>query len=309
VFNSWREEATKQRNQRLVTVAVILSLLLHAGLGIGIWLSTRLQEKEETAEPEIPETIDLDLDQFDSALFDPFPQANLRSPSNAKTLGQADHDPGMAETFTPKSRPNVAPSRPGSSGGSRLSVPRQPMPQIGQGVGEASEPEDVAPQHTEIAGLSPVLAPSSGQTGQSPLTPSRRPGGSQGNGGTAGIDWSSPDVGDESAPMEVPTKEYSWAGYLGHIRDKLKAIWVYPQEAAQAGHQGTVSVNITIQENGRIAVNQWRSSGYRELDDEVRRILKSVELNPIPRIAPEKELTVTFHFIYVHGGFVRDIDF
>lgn len=309
MFNSWRDEAIRQRNQRLILLAVVLSLVLHSGLGLGVWLSTRYEDdEEEKEEPETPEIIDLDLNQFDSALFDRFPEANLQTPPNAKTLGLANHDPGLTSSLTPSERPSMAPGSRSGTGG-RPTIPRQPMPEVGQGIGDTPQGEEKAPQHTEIAGLSPVLLPPPGKSGQPPITPSRRPGGQQGNGGTAGIDWSSPDVGDESAPMEVPTKEYSWAGYLGHIRDKLKAIWVYPQEAAQAGHQGTVSVNLTIHENGRITVNQWNSSGYRELDAEVRRILNNVHLNPIPRVAPDKELTVTFHFIYVHGGFVRDIDF
>ncbi len=92
--------------------------------------------------------------------------------------------------------------------------------------------------------------------------------------------------------------------FMRRFRDKIYNVWNYPAAARRQELQGTLLVRITIDRKGNVAnVELLESSGHRSLDDEaIRAIRKGATYGPLPRVYPNKELKIMAFFKYRLGG-------
>lgn len=93
-------------------------------------------------------------------------------------------------------------------------------------------------------------------------------------------------------------------GFMRRFRDKIYNVWNYPAIAKRREQQGTLLVRITIDRKGNVSnVELLESSGHRSLDDEaIRAIRKGATYGPLPRVYPNKELKIMAFFQYRLGG-------
>ncbi len=92
--------------------------------------------------------------------------------------------------------------------------------------------------------------------------------------------------------------------FMRRFRDKIYNVWNYPIAARRQGQQGTLLVRITIDRKGNIAdIEILESSGHRSLDDEViRAVRKGATYGSLPRAYPNKELKIMAFFQYQLGS-------
>ncbi|MDH3453999.1 MAG: TonB family protein [Desulfuromonadales bacterium] len=88
--------------------------------------------------------------------------------------------------------------------------------------------------------------------------------------------------------------------FMKRFRDNIYLVWNYPEAAAQRQQQGTCLVRITIDRQGNVAdVRLLESSGHQALDDEtIRAIRKGATYGPLPRAYPNEELKIMAFFQY-----------
>ena len=82
------------------------------------------------------------------------------------------------------------------------------------------------------------------------------------------------EVGEQS--------EYTYDTYYGKVRQIIDANKKYPLLSRQRKEQGTPTVTFTILKNGVVTNLSIKSSGYRSLDREARRMI--MMSSPFPRI-------------------------
>ena len=92
--------------------------------------------------------------------------------------------------------------------------------------------------------------------------------------------------------------------FMRRFRTNIYNVWNYPSAAAQRGHQGTCLVRITVDRQGNIAdVELLESSGHRSLDEEtIRAIRKGATYGPLPRAYPNEDLKIMAFFQYRLDG-------
>jgi protein TonB len=92
--------------------------------------------------------------------------------------------------------------------------------------------------------------------------------------------------------------------FMRRFRTNIYNVWNYPSAAAQRGHRGTCLVRITVDRQGNIVdVELLESSGHRSLDEEtIRAIRKGATYGPLPRAYPNKELKIMAFFQYRLDG-------
>jgi protein TonB len=92
--------------------------------------------------------------------------------------------------------------------------------------------------------------------------------------------------------------------FMRRFRDKIYNVWNYPAVARRREQQGTSLVRITIDRKGNVSdIELLESSGHRSLDDEVlRAVRKGATYGPLPRVYPNKELKIMAFFNYRLGG-------
>jgi protein TonB len=94
--------------------------------------------------------------------------------------------------------------------------------------------------------------------------------------------------------------EIQYISYFAGIKRKIELVWQYPQEAAAAGLQGTLTVDFVIARSGTLkSVHLLSGSGYKILDDEaLGSIRKAAPYNPIPEKYTIPDLRIRARFIY-----------
>ena len=92
--------------------------------------------------------------------------------------------------------------------------------------------------------------------------------------------------------------------FMRRFRTNIYNVWNYPSYAAQRNQQGTCLVRITVDRKGNITdVQLLESSGHRALDDEtVRAIRKGASYGPLPRAYPNEDLKIMAFFQYHLSG-------
>jgi len=94
--------------------------------------------------------------------------------------------------------------------------------------------------------------------------------------------------------------EIQYISYFASIKRKIELVWQYPQDAANAGIQGELTVDFIIARDGSLeSVHILQGSGYKILDDEaVGSIRIAAPYNPIPENYTIPHLRSRAHFIY-----------
>ncbi len=88
--------------------------------------------------------------------------------------------------------------------------------------------------------------------------------------------------------------------FMRRFRTNIYNVWNYPGYAAQRQQQGTNLVRITIDRQGNVSdVELLESSGSRSLDEEtIRAIRKGATYGPLPRAYPNEDLKIMAFFKY-----------
>jgi protein TonB len=92
--------------------------------------------------------------------------------------------------------------------------------------------------------------------------------------------------------------------FMRRFRTNIYNVWNYPGSAVQRRQQGTCLLRITIDRRGNISnVELLESSGYRVLDDEaITAVREGATYGPLPRAYPHEELKIMAFFDYRLSG-------
>jgi len=92
--------------------------------------------------------------------------------------------------------------------------------------------------------------------------------------------------------------------FMRRFRTNVYNVWNYPGSAVQRGQQGTCLLRITIDRRGNISdVQLLESSGHRILDDEaMTAVRQGATYGPLPRAYPHEELKIMAFFDYRLSG-------
>jgi protein TonB len=101
------------------------------------------------------------------------------------------------------------------------------------------------------------------------------------------------------------SEEFKYYGYMQRLKEKIESIWKYPSDSAARGEYGDLYIQFTIKKNGKIgAVELVKTSGYPSLDTAAIKALREADPYwPLPDAMGKESLTITGHFVYVHGGY------
>jgi protein TonB len=99
--------------------------------------------------------------------------------------------------------------------------------------------------------------------------------------------------------------------FMRRFRDNIYNVWNYPDAATRQGQQGTCLLRITVDRKGNVTdVTLLESSGHRLLDEEaMRAVRQGATYGPLPRAYPNEDLKIMAFFQYhlsgVTGGSFR----
>jgi protein TonB len=88
--------------------------------------------------------------------------------------------------------------------------------------------------------------------------------------------------------------------FMRRFRNNIYNVWNYPSSAAQRNQEGTNLVRVTIDRKGNITdIQLLESSGHGILDEEtIRAIRKGSSYGPLPRAYPNEDLKIMAFFQY-----------
>jgi len=88
--------------------------------------------------------------------------------------------------------------------------------------------------------------------------------------------------------------------YVGHLRSKIRSVWVYPPEASDKGLNGTVTVRFSIARTGSLqGLTLIKNSPHQLLNNEALRTIKAAApFLPLPPEFNIDTLNVTASFEY-----------
>ncbi|MGK2945134.1 MAG: energy transducer TonB [Desulfuromonadales bacterium] len=92
--------------------------------------------------------------------------------------------------------------------------------------------------------------------------------------------------------------------FMKRFRDNIYLVWNYPEAAAQSQQHGTCLLRITIDRQGDVTdVQLLESSGHRALDEEaMRAVRKGATYGPLPRSYRHEDLKIMAFFQYHLSG-------
>ncbi len=92
--------------------------------------------------------------------------------------------------------------------------------------------------------------------------------------------------------------------FMRRFRTNIYNVWNYPSYAAERNQQGTCLLRITIDRRGNVSnVQLLESSGHRVLDDEaITAVRQGATYGPLPRAYPHEDLKIMAFFDYRLSG-------
>ncbi|MEE9274401.1 MAG: TonB family protein [bacterium] len=108
---------------------------------------------------------------------------------------------------------------------------------------------------------------------------------------------------EEGDVVSLDTRNYKYASYFAHIKERIQRAWSWPMEAR--GYGGQLKLKFVLREDGRLhRLELLSSSGYRILDDAaVSAVTKAGPFKPFPPGFNRKLLPIEGSFIYERRGF------
>ena len=102
----------------------------------------------------------------------------------------------------------------------------------------------------------------------------------------------------------MDTQQDMLISFMRRFRDRIYLVWNYPESARIRNQQGSCLVRITVDRDGNVTdVVLMESSGYRVLDDEVTRAVRQgATYGPLPRAYPNEYLHIMALFNYQMSG-------
>jgi protein TonB len=203
----------------------------------------------------------------------------------------------------PVPRSKEEPPPPGPTGEKPLIARAGETPKTtGESPPAPSKPPPPAPSKS-LREITPslgkmVMAKASPRASRGKETSSGRAVGTEGKAVEKGAISEEGGGGTHLTALNAP--EIQYISYFASIKRKIELVWQYPQEAAVAGIQGTLTVDFVIGRNGTLqSVQLLRGSGYKILDDEaLGSIRKAAPYNPIPENYTIPDLRIRARFIY-----------
>ena len=102
----------------------------------------------------------------------------------------------------------------------------------------------------------------------------------------------------------MDTQQDLLISFMRRFRDNIYGVWNYPESAKWQNQQGSCLLRITVDRNGNVEdVKLMESSGYRVLDEEaMRAVRQGATYGPLPRAYPNEYLHIMALFNYQLGG-------
>lgn len=269
---------------------IVLSIIIHAGILIGLYFMPESSKKKTT--------------EFLASLVTP---EELRKPET-RAVPLPPAVPRKKGALLPPRKPPLPPASP-----KYTPSPEKPLvPGMGNDTGRPL-PKGVTPP-TE-GGEKGVRSETGKSKGDRDILGSR--GGSGRPGDSLREKLYDPAVIGDIAMKEAggkhkkddsitfDTSDYRYEGYMRKLKAKIESIWIYPPEALARGLYGDLKIRFTIRKDGRLgAVELVRTSGYRMLDDAAMRALKDGEPYwPLPDEWGMESYSILGHFVYSLYGY------
>jgi protein TonB len=102
----------------------------------------------------------------------------------------------------------------------------------------------------------------------------------------------------------MDTQQDLLISFMRRFRNNIYGVWNYPESARRQNQQGSCLLRITVDRDGNITdVILMESSGYRVLDDEaMRAVRQGATYGPLPRAYPNEYLHIMALFNYQMSG-------
>ena len=102
----------------------------------------------------------------------------------------------------------------------------------------------------------------------------------------------------------MDTQQDLLISFMRRFRNNIYGVWNYPESARRQNQQGSCLLRITVDRDGNVTdVKLMESSGFRVLDDEVMRAVRQgATYGPLPRAYPNEYLHIMALFNYQMGG-------
>ncbi len=286
----------EQRQNRIITGFILLSLLLH--LLLLLVPKHKLFPAVDTPEPvyvEVrpPQTRERELDL-------PI-RKELEKPRQKPAKHLAEKDQVVEKEMAPE----------GKDTEDREQMVRAPEPVRKSPPPQPKPRKEAAPEKTEPAPPAPVT-PEGWQTQPKEKPSSQLP-------DLQTLTQISPDTLAQISSdarrkyrADVARSDTVWMdsqqdlliSFMRRFRTNIYNVWNYPSAAARRNQQGTCLVRITVDRKGNISdVQLLESSGHRALDEEtIRAIRKGATYGPLPRSYPHEDLKIMAFFQYNLSG-------
>ncbi len=313
---------TRMIRESVLTRAITVSLLLHAGL-IGL---LALEGSRRAVFSDAPLRVQiLEPPGTEPAPPQPLPGPESRPRSrrepaeNPRASAQATkQQPSMrAEQLAPRSVPT--PDKPSVS---EKSVVPPPPPQVA--AAPMPEPAVARPERLPDAPREtpPPPAPSMVGPGReglilgSPSQASPLPPGRAGSLPSPGTGPARPSLREQIASLgsgltdesggpakrtvDLDSRERQFVDYLSRLKSRIQREWEYPEEALRSGISGELRMVFTLNKAGSLTfIRLVQSSGYPILDEEALRAVKiSAPFDPFPPQMGDEALNIRALFYY-----------
>jgi periplasmic protein TonB len=102
----------------------------------------------------------------------------------------------------------------------------------------------------------------------------------------------------------MDTQQDLLISFMRRFRNNIYGVWNYPESARIRNQQGSCLLRITVDRDGNVTdVKLMESSGYRVLDDEaMRAVRQGATYGPLPRAYPNEYLHIMALFNYQMSG-------
>lgn len=291
----------EDRTNRYLVITVLVSLLLHALVGVALLLSGGLSNPVLAKRGE-PLFVDIAPDK-------PKETAPLGSP--ARPVGPDTPEPEKPRPLTPppaKAQPPSPAARPVPPAPKVAEAPK-PAPRAPELTKSAPQPPAPTPKGEEPAyeGRSAQTQPQTAKAQPEPhpqqpqpqqQTPPPSPGSEprvasvpqpvspppgmfRAPGGGGGLQGGRGGIEGQAVPLDTPEPRYQ--DYFNKVREKIKRNWIYPREAGDRGIEGELLIEFGIAKSGELQFILLRkTSGVPILDEYA---LRAVQLaSPFPPV-------------------------
>lgn len=273
---------------KFIALAFIISLLLHAMIVATIYLFPEHRQ--------LPGPIPVDIVNLPQELLKQLPP--LQPPAPSAPVRPAVPPPPVPREAPARPIPPEAVPKPDKFGGSDdITLPRtggSPRTGIHDGGEEGKETGKPAEGARPGDG---TLEPKGGPLpflSQKDIDQLARKG------------MPAPKPGDDSVTLD--TDEFKFISYNRWLKIKVESNLKYPELAAISGYQGTLFIQFDIMKDGSLGPFQViKSSGYKILDDEAERSIRSsAPFQPLPAEWKMERYSIRAAVIFYLGqGYIR----